>query len=60
MLSQATFNRKLAYQYLSFLLNQPVASIQPIYTTPTVPTTTTRGEIEATNLDIQKAKLGSK
>ncbi|NPA61769.1 MAG: TolC family protein [Epsilonproteobacteria bacterium] len=59
MLSQATFNRKLAYQYLSFLLNQPVASIQPIYTTPTVPTID-RGEIEATNLDIQKAKLGLK
>jgi len=57
MLSQAQFNEKLAYQYLSFLLNQDVKSIQPIYTTPPIPNID-RDEIQATNLDIRKARLG--
>jgi len=59
MLSQAQFNKKLAYQYLSFLLNQDVISIQPIYTSPEIPMID-KDEIQATNLDIQKAKLGLK
>ena len=57
MLSQAEFNKELAYQYLSFLLNQEVISIQPIYSTPPVPMID-EDEIQATNLDIQKARLG--
>jgi outer membrane protein TolC len=59
MLSQASFNRKLAYQYLSFLLNQKVDSIQPISDTPPIPQII-REEVQQSNLDIQKAKLGLK
>jgi len=59
MLSQAEFNKELAYQYLSFLLNQDVKSIQPIYSAPAIPVID-KDEILATNLDIQKARLGLK
>jgi len=59
MLSQAEFNKKLAYQYLSFLLNQDVASIVPIYTAPEIPQIE-KERVHALNLDIQKAKLGLK
>jgi outer membrane protein TolC len=59
MLSQASFNRKLAYQYLSFLLNQNVNSIQPINDSPPIPEIV-REEVQESNLDIQKAKLGLK
>nr|AAQ75182.1 LipD protein [Alvinella pompejana epibiont 7G3] len=57
MLSQAGFNKELAYQYLSFLLNQDVASIQPIYKAPMVPQIE-KDRVSSTNLDIQKAQLG--
>ena len=59
MLSQANFNKKLAYQYLSFLLNQDVKSIQPISDAPPTPQIV-KEEVQASNLDIQKAKLGLK
>ncbi len=59
MLSQASFNKKLAYQYLSFLLNQNVKSIQTINATPPIPKII-KEEIQQSNLDIQKAKLGLK
>ena len=59
MLSQANFNKKLAYQYLSFLLNQDVKSIQPISDTPPTPEIV-KEEVQESNLDIQKAKLGLK
>lgn len=59
MLSQAKFNKKLAYQYLSFLLNQDVKSIQPISDTPPTPQIV-KEEVQESNLDIQKAKLGLK
>jgi outer membrane protein TolC len=59
MLSQATYNKELAYQYLSFLLNQKVDSIQNVNTLAVMPTIV-REEIQENNLDIQKAKLGLK
>ena len=59
MLSQARFNKKLAYQYLSFLLNQDVKSIQPVNNTPPIPNIL-KEEVQQNNLDIQKAKLGLK
>jgi len=59
MLSQATFNRELAYQYLSFLLNNKVSSIQDISDRAPLPTVV-KEEVQQNNLDIQKAKLGLK
>jgi len=55
MLSQATYNKELAYQYLSFLLNNEVNSIQSLSGLAAVPNTD-----ENNNLDIQKAELGLK
>jgi len=57
MLSQATYNKELAYQYLSFLLNKKVDSIQNISGLAPMPTIN-KEEIQQSNLDIQKAKLG--
>ena len=59
MLSQATYNRELAYQYLSFLINETVSSIQPLNKLAPLPTFT-QEEIVQNNLDIQKAQLGLK
>lgn len=59
MLSKATYNRELAYQYLSFLLNKKVDSIQNISTLATMPIVD-KEQIKQDNLDIQKAKLGLK
>lgn len=59
MLSKATYNRELAYQYLSFLINQKVDSIQPLDGLANMPTVV-KEEIQEDNLDIQKAKLGLK
>ena len=55
MLSQATYNKELAYQYLSFLLNSEVASIQQLSDLAPIPNVE-----ENNNLDIQKAELGLK
>jgi outer membrane protein TolC len=57
MLSQAGFNKELAYQYLSFLLNSDVGSIQLISEMPPMPNVL-KEEVQKNNLDIQKAKLG--
>jgi outer membrane protein TolC len=59
MLNQAEFNKKLAYQYLSFLLNHNVKSIQNISSAPPIPKII-KEEIQYNNIDIQKAKLGLK
>jgi outer membrane protein TolC len=56
MLSQAIYNKELAYQYLSFLLNHKVASIQNIHSIARVPQFS-QTEIYQNNLDIQKAQL---
>lgn len=59
MLSQAKYNEELAYQYLSFLLNQKVDSIQHVNTLANIPHIN-REEIQKNNLDIQKAQMGEK
>ena len=59
MLTQATYNRELAYQYLSFLLNHKVKSIQTIDNLAPLPHINPE-EVESNNLDIQKAELGLK
>jgi len=59
MLSQATYNKELAYQYLSFLLNQKVDSIQTTNMLAVMPNIV-KEEIQEDNIDIQKARLGLK
>jgi len=59
MLSQATYNRELAYQYLSFLLNQNVSSIQTLDRLAPMPEVN-QDDLASNNLDIQKAELGLK
>ncbi len=55
--NQATLNRELAYQFLSFLLNQDVSSIKSINAMAKMPTVKLV-DIYNNNIDIQKAKLG--
>ena len=57
MFNQAKLNRDLAYQFLSFLLNTEVSSIKKVNDMAPMPRVTA-SEIEANNLDIQKALLG--
>jgi len=57
MLSQARLNRELAYQFLSFLLNTEVSSVQTRSALAPRPRVT-EAMIERRSLDIQKAKLG--
>jgi outer membrane protein TolC len=57
MLSQAEYNKKLAYQYLSFLLNKHVISIEPQTNMVPMPLIEKEAFLKE-NLDIQKAKLG--
>ena len=59
MLTKATYNKELAYQYLSFLLNNKVESIQTLDTSAPMPNVI-KEEVQENNLDIQKAKLGLK
>ncbi len=56
MFNQAELNRDLAYQFLSFLLNTDVSSIQTIKNITPIPSIDI-GNIEE-NIDIKKAKLG--
>ncbi|SFV60637.1 Type I secretion system, outer membrane component LapE [hydrothermal vent metagenome] len=57
MYNQAKLNRNLAYQFLSFLLNTEVKSIKKINEMAQMPKVSI-SDVEHTNLDIQKAKLG--
>jgi len=57
MYNQAKLNRELAYQFLSFLLNREVTSIQKVHAKAPMPRVT-KAILEANNIDIQKAKLG--
>jgi outer membrane protein TolC len=59
MLSQAKLNRELAYQFLSFLLDTKVSSVQTTNALAPVPRVT-KAMIEQRSIDIQKAKLGLK
>jgi len=57
MYNQAKLNKDLAYQFLSFLLNKEVSSIKKVNDMAPMPRVTA-SEIEANNIDIQKALLG--
>ncbi len=57
MHNQAKLNRDLAYQFLSFLLNREVSSIKKVNDMAPMPRVST-SEVEAKNIDIQKALLG--
>ena len=57
MHNQAKLNRNLAYQFLSFLLNEEVDSIKKVNDMAPMPGIDT-AEIESNNIDIQKALLG--
>lgn len=59
MYNQAKLNRDLAYQFLSFLLNTEVKSIQKVSHMAPMPRLDMH-EVENHNIDIQKAKLGLK
>lgn len=59
MLTQANYNKELAYQYLSFLLNKEVTSILDVTDTLPMPEINIEAFLN-NNLDIQKAKLGVK
>jgi len=59
MLNQAIYNKELAYQYLSFLLNQEVTSIQTLDRLAPIPNVD-KEALSENNLDIQKAELGLK
>ena len=57
MLNQASYNKQLAYHYLSFLLNQDVKSIEIVPEKAPMPTINEE-KIYNNNIDIQKASLG--
>ncbi len=57
MLNQASYNKQLAYHYLSFLLNQDVKSIEVVPEKAPMPIINEE-KIYDNNIDIQKAKLG--
>lgn len=57
MYNQAKLNRDLAYQFLSFLLNEEVSSIKKVNDMAPMPKIDTE-EVENNNIDIQKAQLG--
>jgi outer membrane protein TolC len=59
MYNQAKLNKDLAYQFLSFLLNTDIKSIKKVSEMAVMPRIHI-DEIESTNIDIQKAKLGLK
>lgn len=57
MYNQAKLNRDLAYQFLSFLLDEEVISIKKVNDMAPMPKINT-AEVETNNIDIQKALLG--
>jgi outer membrane protein TolC len=57
MINQAHANKKLVYQYISFLLNAKVESISGGYA-KIMPKNSDVKDIMTRNIDIQKAKLG--
>ncbi len=57
MYNQAKLNKELAYQFLSFLLNEEVSSIKKVNDMAPMPRVDA-SEVESNNIDIQKALLG--
>ena len=59
MYNQAKLNKDLAYQFLSFLLDEEVSSIKKVNDMAPMPHIDA-SEVESNNIDIQKALLGLK
>ncbi len=57
MYNQAKLNKELAYQFLSFLLNQKVDNIKKVSTMAKMPRVDLQALLD-NNIDIQKARLG--
>jgi outer membrane protein TolC len=57
MYNQAKLNKDLAYQFLSFLLDEEVISIQKVNDMAPMPRIDS-SDVEAQNIDVQKALLG--
>jgi len=57
MYNQAKLNKDLAYQFLSFLLDEEVSSIKKVNDMAPMPRID-NSEVESNNIDIQKALLG--
>jgi len=57
MYNQAKLNKDLAYQFLSFLLNEEVTSIKRVNDMAPMPKINSE-DVESNNIDIQKALLG--
>jgi outer membrane protein TolC len=57
MYNQAKLNKNLAYQFLSFLLNEEVSSIRRVNDMAPMPYIDST-EVESSNIDIQQALLG--
>ena len=57
MYNQAKLNKDLAYQFLSFLLDEEVSSIKKVNDMAPMPHVDA-SEVESNNIDIQKALLG--
>ena len=57
MYNQAKLNKELAYQFLSFLLNQKVDTIRKVSTMAKMPRVDLQALLD-NNIDIQKARLG--
>ncbi|MBT8348079.1 MAG: TolC family protein, partial [Sulfurovum sp.] len=57
MYNQAKLNKDLAYQFLSFLLNEEVNTIKKVNDMAPMPSVDT-SEVESNNIDIRKALLG--
>lgn len=57
MYNQAKLNKDLAYQFLSFLLDEDIISIQKVNDMAPMPKIES-AEVETNNIDIQKALLG--
>ena len=57
MYNQAKLNKELAYQFLSFLLNQKIDTIRKVSTMAKMPRVDLQALLD-NNIDIQKARLG--
>jgi len=57
MLNQARLNKKLAYQFLSFLLDSEIESVRKVNLAVRMPKVG-KDDIDRLSLDIQKAKMG--
>lgn len=59
MINKAKANERLAYEYLSFLLNRDVSSIKYVFDLAPLPARKTQSYVQ-NSIDVQKAQLGLK